>query len=198
MTLIVPMHHKASAGRHGNSADMLDAHFAFVARNCRCVLHGEPLDPAGPNVCLAFDDGYFDFYAVVFPLLVKHRLRAVLAAPVSAMSTSHRFSRSRLDSPDVDLHTEIVVMQTMLAARTGRTVGSFVLPYGRFNARAIACADKRDCYLFRIGSADNAGWTGRLIHRVDADEMTSPDALFAKRRLGKYRWRRRWNAMRSR
>ena len=114
------------------------------------------------------------------------------------MSTSHRFSRSRLDSPDVDLHTEIVVSLTMLAARIGRTVGSFVLPDGRFSARAIACADKRDCYLFRIGSADNAGWTGRLIHRVDADEMTSPDALFAKRRLGGYRLRRRWNAMRSR
>jgi len=49
-----------------------------------------------------------------------------------------------------------------------------------------------------IGSADNAGWTGRLIYRVDADEMSSPDALFAKRRLAGYRWRRRWNAMRSR
>lgn len=196
MTLIVPMHHKVSAGRHGNSADMLDAHFAFVARNCRCVLPGEPLDPAGPNVCLTFDDGYFDFYAVVSPLLVKHGLRAVIAVPVSAMSTSHRFNRSRLDSPDVDLHTEIVVMQTMLAARTNRTVSSFVLPYGRFSARAIACAEKHDCYLFRIGSADNAGWTGRLIYRVDADEMTSPDALLAERRLGEYRWRRRWNAMR--
>lgn len=242
MKLVVLMYHKASVGRHGNSVEMLEAHFALIARNCHCVLPGEPLDNRLLNVCLTFDDGYFDFYAVVFPLLRKHGLRAVLAVPISVIGerteasrsirlqacsqrlqdcgalgayctwdelaemaespsisiASHGFTHSRLDHPDVDLHTEIVVPQTMLAARTGRTIESFVLPYGRFTARTIACVRQHYRYVFRIGSADNAGWQGNVIYRVDADEMSSPDELFSRRRLAAYRWRRHWNTMRSR
>ncbi len=242
MTLLVPMFHKASAGRHGNSAEMLDAHFAFIARNCHCVLPGEPLDPGRLNVLLSFDDAYFDFYATVFPLLLRHGLRALLAVPVLAIfdatsaspSTrlvacsergledephgahctwpelaemaasqsisiaSHGFSHVRLDRPEADLHTEVVVSKTMLAARTGRTIDSFVLPYGRFTAETIAYARQHYRFVFRIGSADNPGWRGKVIYRIDADEMSSPEALFSRRRLATYRWRRRWNAARSR
>ena len=242
MTLIVPMYHKASAGRHGNSVEMLDAHFAFIARNCRCVLPGEPLDERRLNVALSFDDAYFDFYAIVFPLLRKYGLRALLAVPVSAISdatsasasirlqacsqrllddephgayctwpelaemaasraisiASHGFAHVPLDGPDVDLHAEIVVSKTTLAARTGQTVDSVVLPYGRFNARTIAYVKPHYGYVFRIGSADNPGWTGKIINRIDADEMSSPEELFSERRLATYRLRRHWNAVRSR
>ena len=81
-----------------------------------------------------------------FPNVAAHRLStwtelAEMAASQSIVIASHGFTHSRLDSPDVDLHTEIVVSQTTLAARTGRTVGSFVLPYGRFNATTIAAFD---------------------------------------------------------
>ena len=204
MTLLVPMYHKASAGRHGNSAEVLNAHFAFIARSCHCVLPGEPLDPGRMNVLLSFDDAYFDFYAIVFPLLQKHCLRALLAVPVSAIvdmtaassairlqacaqrgadtSTrdshctwlelaemaasksisvaSHGFSHARLDRSDLDLHTEVVVSKTMLAARTGRTINSFVLPYGRFTAETITYARQHYRYVFRIGGADTPGWGG--------------------------------------
>jgi peptidoglycan/xylan/chitin deacetylase (PgdA/CDA1 family) len=81
MRLLALMYHRAQAERHGNSPAMLEAHFAHVARHHACVLPGEALDPRRLNVCLTFDDGYFDFYAVVFPLLKKHGLRAVLAVP---------------------------------------------------------------------------------------------------------------------
>ena len=242
MTLIVPMYHRASAGRHGNAAEMLDAHFAFIARHCRCVLPGEPLDPQRLNVCPTFDDAYFDFYAVVFPMLLKHGLRAVLAVPISAIGedtdspepvrlqacsqrlhdcrplgayctwaelaemaasgsisiASHGFTHTRLDQRAQDLRTEIVAPRAILAERTGRAVDSFVLPYGRFNAQTIACARQHYRYVFRIGSADNRGWAGKLLYRVDADEMQSPEALFSKQRLASYRWRRRWNALRAR
>lgn len=75
------MYHRARAGRLGNAPEMLDAHFAHLARHCACVLPGEPLATERLNVCLTFDDGYFDFYAIVFPLLKKHGLRALLAVP---------------------------------------------------------------------------------------------------------------------
>jgi peptidoglycan/xylan/chitin deacetylase (PgdA/CDA1 family) len=81
MSLLVLMYHRARPGPHGNPAAMLDAHFAQIARDHSCVLPGEPLNPAGLNVCLTFDDAYFDFYAIVFPLLKKHGLRALLAVP---------------------------------------------------------------------------------------------------------------------
>ncbi len=81
MSLLVLMYHRARTGPHGNSAAMLDAHFAQIAANHACVLPGEPLVPVRLNVCLTFDDAYFDFYAIVFPLLKKHGLRALLAVP---------------------------------------------------------------------------------------------------------------------
>lgn len=81
MSLLVLMYHRARAGRHGNAPDLLDAHFAHVANTYHNVLPGDPLKPGKLNVCLSFDDGYFDFYAVVFPLLKQYGLRALLAIP---------------------------------------------------------------------------------------------------------------------
>jgi peptidoglycan/xylan/chitin deacetylase (PgdA/CDA1 family) len=73
------MYHHAREGQFGNSPEMLDAHFAHISARYRCVLPGEPLAAGELNVCLSFDDGYLDFYTVVYPLLRKYELRAVLA-----------------------------------------------------------------------------------------------------------------------
>jgi peptidoglycan/xylan/chitin deacetylase (PgdA/CDA1 family) len=101
MSLLVLMYHRARAGRHGNAPEMLDQHFAHIARHYACVLPGEPLDTTRPNVCLTFDDGYFDFYAIVFPLLIKHDLRAVLAISGSFIHERSALSNtSRLAATD--------------------------------------------------------------------------------------------------
>lgn len=81
MSLLVLMYHRAQAGPHGNTPAMLDAHFSYIAANYHCVLPGEPLKEGKLNVCLTFDDGYFDFYALVYPMLQRHDLRALLAVP---------------------------------------------------------------------------------------------------------------------
>jgi peptidoglycan/xylan/chitin deacetylase (PgdA/CDA1 family) len=81
MSLLVLMYHRARAGPDGNSPEILDAHFGHIARHCHNVLPGDPLVGDRLNVCLSFDDGYFDFYAVAFPLLRKHGLKALLAIP---------------------------------------------------------------------------------------------------------------------
>lgn len=242
MTLLALMFHRATAGRHGNTAEMLDAHFSAIASDCHCVLPGEPLRRDKLNVCITFDDGHFDFFAVVYPLLAKHRLRALLAVPIAMVRerivlpravrlqaseqrlpdgdlngayctwgeiaemaasrtvsiAAHGFTHRRLDDAGADLHTEIVVPQTMLAARTGQRIESLVLPYGRFSPATLKLARAHYPYVFRIGSADNVDWGGPVLYRIDADEMTSPRDLFASDRLRRYRWRRRWNRWRGR
>ncbi len=242
MRLLALMYHRARAGPLGNAPGMLDAHFAHIAAHFACVLPGGVLDSRRLNVCLTFDDAYFDFYAVVFPLLQKHGLRALLAVPpvvvreeVKASSlerlqanpdvdcvhpdyrgfctwpelremaqsghvaiAAHGFTHRRLDQPDADLHTEIVVPQALLAARLGQPVDSFVFPYGRFHAAALQRV--RECYrhAFRIGGADNSEWDSSLLYRVNADNMATADAHFTPARLALYRGRRYWNRLRGR
>ena len=79
------MYHRARAGRDGNSKEMLEAHFRHIADRCRNVLPGDALSKDALNVCLSFDDGNFDFRAVVFPLLEKFGLRAMLAVAPAIM-----------------------------------------------------------------------------------------------------------------
>ncbi len=242
MRLLALMYHRARAGQHGNAPDMLDRHFAHIAKHCRCVLPGEGLKPDALNVCLTFDDGYFDFYAIIFPLLKKHGLRALLAVPTSVVRersdasaearlrapadinaahpnhggfctwpelremaesgcvtiAAHGFTHIRLDHADVDLHTEVVVPQTLLSARIGRAVDSFVFPFGRFSPVALRKVSQTYRYAFRIGGADNLGWNARVLYRIDADAMTAPDRLFRQPRLALYRARHYWNRARGR
>jgi peptidoglycan/xylan/chitin deacetylase (PgdA/CDA1 family) len=242
MSLLVLMYHRARAERHGNSPEMLDRHFAHIAAHHRCVLPGEKLEPGRLNLCLTFDDGYFDFYAVVFPLLAKHGLRALLAVPPSVLRerigasaaerlsapaemsgihpnagafctwpelqeiaqsgcvaiAAHGFTHRRLDVNGSDLHAEVVVPQTLLAARLSQPVDSFVFPYGRFSSAALSLAKQTYRHVFRIGGADNQDWNGRILYRIAADNMLDPIALFAPHRLVLYRVRRYWNLLRGR
>lgn len=242
MNLLVLMYHRARAGRHGNSPAVLDEHFAFLADRYPHVLPGDSLAAAPINVCLSFDDGYFDFYSVVFPLLKKHRLRALLAVPpkvildrVGATTearlkveieeafaqpekggfctwseleemahsghvaiAAHGLSHVRLDQPDADLADEIDAPQEILRARTGRPVDSFVFPFGRFSDVSLRRTKDRYRHVFRIGGAQNRGWDGRVLYRVDADCMESPRSVLAPARLLRYRARQIWNQVRGR
>src|SRR4051812_30769264 len=103
MSLLVLMYHRACAGRFGNSAEMLEAHFSHIARTYRNVLPGNALEPGALNVCLSFDDGYFDFYSTVFPLLKLFELRALLAIPPLVLRencTLQPNDRLRVDSEE--------------------------------------------------------------------------------------------------
>lgn len=242
MSLLALMYHRAQAGDYGNAPAMLDAHFSYIAARCRCVLPGDPLDDAALNVCLTFDDAYFDFYAVVYPLLKRHGLSAVLAVPPAVVHekaefpfvdrlgcepnvtynhpnqggfctwpelremahsgrvaiAAHGLTHCRLDRPEVDLHSEIVAAQAILTERLGPPVESFMFPYGRFSAAALACAQRHYRHTFRIGGADNPGWNSQLLYRINADRLPSPDAPFAPANRARYRARYFWNKLRRR
>ena len=100
MSLLILMYHRARAGRHGNAPDLLEAHFAYIANTYTNVLPGDPLTLGLPNVCLSFDDGYFDFYATVFPLLKRYQLRVMLAIPPNVVR--ERFDVGNGDRLGVD------------------------------------------------------------------------------------------------
>jgi peptidoglycan/xylan/chitin deacetylase (PgdA/CDA1 family) len=109
MTLLVLMFHRAQAGRYGNSVQSLEAHFAHLARACNCVLPGDPLDRRRLNVCLSFDDAYYDFFAFVPPLLEKHDLRALLAVPpgmIQERTAASHGARLALSVGDTAAHPE--------------------------------------------------------------------------------------------
>lgn len=242
MSVVALMYHRAQPGRYGNAPEMLDAHFRFIAARCACVLPGESLARGKINVCLTFDDGYYDFYAIVLPLLKKHGLHAVLAVvpalvPDGVEATAeerlaavtdfdardpdrrglcswrelqeitesghgvvaaHGYAHRRLDKVDTDVHDEVIVPQTVLRARLGRPVDTFVFPYGRFSRQALASVRANYAYAFRIGGADNRSWNAPVLYRVDADRMTSPEALLAPHRRLSYRLRFYWNRVRGR
>jgi len=103
------MYHRARADRHGNPAEILDEHFGHISRSYPNVLPGDPLASGALNVCLSFDDGYFDFYATVFPLLRKHRLRALLAIPpvvVRERADGKTEDRLNIDSDEAFAHPD--------------------------------------------------------------------------------------------
>jgi peptidoglycan/xylan/chitin deacetylase (PgdA/CDA1 family) len=242
MALLALMYHRARAGRLGNAPEMLDAHFACIASRHACVLPGDPVVPWKLNVCITFDDAYFDFYAVVFPLLKKHGLRALLAvSPVLVQErvtagaearlrsepdvnythprqegfctwdelrelvasghvviASHGMTHARLTRPGIDLAVEVAASRYLLASRTGQSVESFVFPYGAFNRDVLRDVRKHCLHAFRIGGADNTSWGSRILYRVDADQMETPDALFTPARLAAFRMRRMLNRLRGR
>ncbi|MCX6950747.1 MAG: hypothetical protein NTV51_00945, partial [Verrucomicrobia bacterium] len=98
---------------------------------------------------------------------------------------------------EADLGREIDGPREILEARVAGPVDSFVFPFGRFNAESLRRAKSRYRHVFRIGGAANRGWEGRILYRIDADELTSPNAIFSPARLLRYRARYFWNQLRG-
>ncbi len=81
MITVVMYHHINSDDLPlSNTLEMMEAHLSFIAQRYTTVFPGENV-PHG--ICLTFDDGYFDFYHYVFPLLQKYHLKALLAVPTA-------------------------------------------------------------------------------------------------------------------
>ena len=80
--LICPLYHRINKEKYSNSLDIMTAHLQYISQRYNVVVPGEPLHRTNTNICLTFDDAFFDFYHYVFPLLQKYGVRALLAVPV--------------------------------------------------------------------------------------------------------------------
>ena len=76
------MYHHINPDKFSNSRDIFEQHLDYIATKFNVVLPGDKLSSSKINLCLIFDDGYYDFYYFVFPLLKKYSVKAMLSVPV--------------------------------------------------------------------------------------------------------------------
>ncbi len=74
---------------------MLEEHFIYIKKHFTTIL---PSEPASKNsICLTFDDAYSDFYFLIYPLLKKYNLKALLAVPSAyILETCSQNAHSRM------------------------------------------------------------------------------------------------------
>ncbi len=70
------MYHHVNSDRCSNNYTIFEAHLEYISRNFTTLFPTDIL-PRNP-ICLVFDDGYYDFYKLIFPLLKKYNLKALL------------------------------------------------------------------------------------------------------------------------
>lgn len=92
------MYHKVGTGKHATPLEVLERHFQTLSAY-PTLLPGEPLEEK-LSICLTFDDAYFDLYHLIYPLLKKYNLRALVAAcPRYLVDTTKLDPKTRLNVP---------------------------------------------------------------------------------------------------
>jgi len=81
--LISVMYHHINCDRFSNDASLFEKHLEYIMNRFHIVVPGDTLSKEKENICLTFDDAYYDFYHYVFPLLKQYRIKAVLAVPTA-------------------------------------------------------------------------------------------------------------------
>ncbi|MFI4918788.1 MAG: polysaccharide deacetylase family protein [Legionellales bacterium] len=112
--LIVLMYHNITHMPFAHDEMAFENHLQQLKQNYSLVVPGDKLDQHRPNVCLTFDDAYFEFYHYVFPLLQKLNIPAVLAIPTGLIQ----------DTTDMDTATRLQVAypKTLTAHKTHATL----------------------------------------------------------------------------
>jgi len=79
--LVSLMYHHINGKEFSNDLEVFEKHLEYLIKYYKIVTPDDKLQ-SGKNLCLTFDDAYFDFYHFVFPLLKKYNIKAILAVPV--------------------------------------------------------------------------------------------------------------------
>ncbi|MCB1080579.1 MAG: polysaccharide deacetylase family protein [Chlamydiia bacterium] len=85
--LIALLYHKIGTSKYANPLPLFESHLKWIADHYPTTLPGDTLRQE-LQVCLTFDDAYFDFYHLIFPLLEKYHLKALLAVPTAFIPES--------------------------------------------------------------------------------------------------------------
>ena len=93
--LQVLMYHHVNSNSYTNSLETIDRHFKSLKKNCVPLFPGETI--CYNSICLTFDDGYYDFYYYVYPLLKKYKLKALLSiSPKFILNNCNEYFNIRL------------------------------------------------------------------------------------------------------
>ena len=77
--MISIMYHHVNSDRCSNDLAIFEEHLKYIKNNFKTIFPGEKVEKN--SLCLTFDDAYADFYFLIFPLLKKYNLKALLAIP---------------------------------------------------------------------------------------------------------------------
>ena len=72
------MYHHVESDRCSNKLTIFEEHLRYISQNFTSLFPTREKLPKNP-ICLVFDDGYYDFYKFIYPLLQKYKLKALLA-----------------------------------------------------------------------------------------------------------------------
>jgi peptidoglycan/xylan/chitin deacetylase (PgdA/CDA1 family) len=72
------MYHHVGSDRCSNDLEIFQKHLEYISNNFTALFPTLEKLPKRP-ICLVFDDGYYDFYKFIYPLLKKYNLKALLA-----------------------------------------------------------------------------------------------------------------------
>ena len=70
------MYHHVDSDRCSNDYEIFESHLEYISKNFNTTF--PTLHMPKKPICLVFDDGYYDFYKLIFPLLKKYNLKALL------------------------------------------------------------------------------------------------------------------------
>jgi peptidoglycan/xylan/chitin deacetylase (PgdA/CDA1 family) len=73
------MYHNINSDKYSNDIDLFKKHLMYIQDNYNIVLPEDKL--TANNICLTFDDAFFNFYEYVFPLLKEYNIKVILAVP---------------------------------------------------------------------------------------------------------------------
>ena len=81
--ILTLVYHHVHDPKNGLHVATFAKHLDHLIARYPIVIPGDPCQKTKLNLCLSFDDAFFDFYYFVFPLLKKHNIKAVLAVPTA-------------------------------------------------------------------------------------------------------------------
>jgi len=101
------MYHNINSDKYSNDFNVFRKHLLYIKENFSVVLPRETLE-GRKNICLTFDDSFYNFYEYVFPLLKELGLKAVLAVPTKfILDDTDVKKEERLNIKHDDTYTQI-------------------------------------------------------------------------------------------
>jgi peptidoglycan/xylan/chitin deacetylase (PgdA/CDA1 family) len=137
-------------------------------------------------------------FQVKAPFCTWSEIREMADSGLVAVA-SHSHQHVDMTKQTTDREFEVVHSKRVVERQIGKTVSTFVYPFGRANARAHALVKQHYTYAMRIGAALNASWTPRRqpLCRVGADGVQNIRKLLRWDQLARYRLKSWGNAMRA-
>ena len=90
------MYHHVNSDRCSNEYSIFESHLAYISENMTAVFPSDERLEKN-SICLVFDDGYFDFYHLIYPLLKKYKLKVLLGVvPSVTLDKTDKSIQARL------------------------------------------------------------------------------------------------------